>query len=99
MMRYQRYMHHYVYKVSFGKAFYLGVRSSKKTPDQDSKYIGSGCFILFTIKRYPAIKEILSVHETREDAEREESRLLTQFVGTLHCVNRKRTRCRKYSHV
>lgn len=92
-------MHFYVYKVSFGKCYYIGVRSSKVSPEEDTRYLGSGIFILYKVKYHPPVKEILSVHATKEEAQREESRLLVIHVGKSHCMNRKRTRCRKYAHV
>lgn len=92
-------MHHYVYRVSFGNSFYIGVRSSKKPPEEDTKYLGSGIFILFKIKYNSPVKVILSTHPSREAAEREESRLLVLHVGKGACMNRKKSRCRKYANV
>lgn len=92
-------MHHYVYRVTSGKRFYIGVRSSKKRPELDTKYLGSGNYILFQVKFIPPVKEILSVHETRDEAQREETRLLCLYIGHRHCMNRKKTRCRKYANV
>lgn len=86
-------MNHYVYKVTYGHDYYIGVRSSKCEPEQDT-YIGSGMF--FYGSRGNPIKEILSTHETREDAEKEESRLLVFHIGLAFCRNIKPTRRAKY---
>lgn len=92
-------MHHYVYRTSMGKSFYIGCRSSKKPPEEDAKYLGSGMWILCSIHYVKPIKEILSIHENRELAEREESRLIVEHYGSIWCRNAKRTKCRRYSIV
>lgn len=93
-------MFHYVYKIHCGKDFYIGVRSCDWPPEYDTKYMGSGVWCLYGIIRKPRMKEIVSVHETREQAEVAETRLLNENVGKYNCRNRRRSNCKKYkSHV
>jgi len=92
-------MHHYVYRVTFGRLYYIGVRSSKRRPEEDKRYVGSGHFILFHPKPCPPKKEILSEHETRDEAQREECRLLMEHIGQPGCMNRRYSFCFKYAHV
>lgn len=92
-------LHHYVYKVTFGCQYYIGVRSSKVSPEDDWRYLGSGNFILYKIKYFPPVKEILSVHETREEAEKEESRLIRIHIKDYRCKNRRVTSPRKNKRV
>lgn len=91
-------MNHYVYKLVYGNQFYIGVRSCKCLPADDTKYRGSGVH-----PNRPgwwnATKEILSTHPSREDAEREESRLLALHSKNPWSRNRKRSCCYKYAHV
>ena len=90
-------MHHYIYKISYGNPFYIGVRSSSKEPESDP-YMGSGNHCLYR-QTTGAKKTILSKHRTRTAAEREESRLLAENADNIWSRNRKRTRCFKHAHV
>lgn len=90
-------MFHYVYKIHYGNAFYIGVRSCECEPEIDS-YMGSGNRCLFRPSTN-ARKEILSMHETRELAEWEESRLIAENKTNIWCRNKKRSRVFKFGHV
>jgi hypothetical protein len=90
-------MHHYVYKITVGSGFYyLGVRSCKLPPEQDS-YMGSGMAIICRMNGSLS-KEILGVFPSRDAAEDFESALLAAHVGLDRCLNRKK-RTRRISHV
>lgn len=91
-------MYFYVYKLSWGKSYYIGRRKSKVPPDKDT-YKGSGYYCLFGVKYHPMVKTILSVHSTFEESAREEARLLSIHVGKNGCVNRKKSGCWKYGYV
>lgn len=82
---------HYVYQITAGWQYYIGVRSCMGDPDAD-RYRGSGNWCLFTIPTTPRVKRVLSVHETRHEAEIEEARLLAIHIGKFECRNiRRRT--------
>jgi hypothetical protein len=82
---------HYVYQITAYRAYYIGVRSCIGDPHADH-YRGSGNWCLFTVHTTPRVKHILSVHETRHEAEVEESRLLAIHIGKFDCRNiRRRT--------
>lgn len=70
-------MHHYTYKINYsdGKA-YIGVRSCKCTPEEDSKYVGSS---KHTPNDLITSKEILSTFSNREDAIQHEIELHEKF--------------------
>lgn len=76
-------MYHYVYKITNNfpidsRKYYIGSRSSKTLPDKDIKYYGSSKYLSDHIKILGIdkfSKEILSIHETREDANIEEIRI------------------------
>lgn len=88
--------YHYVYKVSFDKRFYIGVRSCDCPPKEDTQYIGSGNFILYKPKYHPPVKVILSIFLCRSDAEREEAWLLQEHIGKGFCMNRWKSGSKKY---
>ena len=79
-------MYHYVYYTyeSFGRG-YIGVRSSKKTPEQDT-YMGSYYDKTFA----PTGKIVLSEYETREEAEKAEAILHRYYnvANNKHFANR-----------
>lgn len=59
-------MYHYTYKIHYStNKFYIGVRSSKCTPDKDDKYIGSS---KVTPNDEIIRKEILGIFDNRKDA-------------------------------
>lgn len=59
-------MYHYTYKIHYSTGkFYIGVRTSKCLPEEDTKYIGSS---KYTPNDLIIKKEILKVFETREKA-------------------------------
>lgn len=76
--------HNYIYKITCLKPistekFYIGVRSSDVEPVEDIKYMGSSTYLTQAVKvigEEHFIKEILSVWDTRSEAESEEIRLL-----------------------
>ena len=79
--------YNYIYKITCLKPissekFYIGVRSSDIKPINDVKYMGSSKYLADTIKLIGVenfIKEIISIHPTREEAEYEEIRILKLF--------------------
>lgn len=83
-------MFFYVYKITNlkpldSRKFYIGSRSSKIEPLLDTKYLGSSKYVKDHIKILGEdcfSKEILSIHNTREDAYKEEVRLQT-FLGVV----------------
>lgn len=90
--------YHYVYRIDCGSSYYIGVRSSVKPPEQD-RYMGSGMWCFCGIKYHPLVKIILSTHENREAAEREELRLLLKHINQNGCMNRRRSNQFKYADV
>lgn len=82
---------HYVYRVDWEPFYYIGVRSSRVEPELDVEYLGSGVWVLCNMKWAKPVKTILSRHETRLEAEEEESRLLLEHVGKMFCRNRRRS--------
>ena len=72
-------MFHYVYRIdrpSTGQ-WYVGLRSCRCWPIEDTKYVGSGTYV----KRIPPeelTKQVLAIVETREDAARLEAALVGQ---------------------
>lgn len=77
--------YHYIYKITELSTdfIYIGVRSSSKPPESDVKYMGSGTIIKPLVDENPDgyVKEILSEHASREEAEAEEARLVTpEFI-------------------
>jgi len=76
--------YHYVYKITNTnptdkRNYYIGVRSSKKHPLEDTKYMGSSKHLKKAIVEHPQTifkKEIISIHETRHLAEQKERELL-----------------------
>lgn len=90
-------MHHYVYKITDGNAFYIGVRSCKCAPEDDP-YMGSGNWCIYK-PRYNPKKEILMICATRKEAEREESRLLVLNHGNIWSRNRHRSKSKVFGHV
>jgi hypothetical protein len=85
-------MIHYVYEIrnEHGE-FYIGCRTTKKTPDDDAGYMGSGSWCIYSMAYCQRNKTILSVHEDRYSAEVEESRLIRENIKKSLCKNRKRT--------
>lgn len=86
-------VNHYVYKITSGVFYYIGSRSCRCHPDND-RYMGSGVWCLWEkhdpeLNDGPRIKTILSIHETRKSAEREEKRILQYCRGEIFCMNRK----------
>ena len=75
--------YHYVYKITNtnpndGRKYYIGVRSSKVKPEDDTNYRSSSTFLkqaLIEIGHNNFNKEILSIWETRKEASDEEIRL------------------------
>ena len=91
-------MHHYVYKIQIGSRFYIGVRSSKTSPEKDP-YKGSGNCVLYGICFAKKTKTVVSEHKTRRDAEVEESRLIRENFGSAQCLNLRRSNPKKSAHV
>jgi len=79
--------YHYVYKITNNKPsdsrkYYIGVRSSNAKPEEDTKYRSSSSHLKKAIKEIGYeyfTKEILSIWETRDDANIEEIRLHELF--------------------
>jgi hypothetical protein len=82
--------YHYVYKIvnKINGKFYIGIHS---TNNLDDNYMGSGKALIAAIEKYGSIyfeKQILSIHETRDDALYEESILVTEdLVKNNDCYN------------
>lgn len=72
---------HYTYRVTHEATgeFYIGVRSCKCHPNQD-RYKGSGNWIAL-VGVASLSKEILSVFDSREEAEKEEIKLIRESTG------------------
>ncbi|AXF53187.1 putative Seg-like homing endonuclease, GIY-YIG family [Escherichia phage Ec_Makalu_001] len=75
-------MEHYVYKITnkINDKIYVGVRSCDGLAEDDTKYMGSGKIIKQAIKHHGLenfTKEILSKFDSREDADKEEARIVT----------------------
>lgn len=81
-------MFHYVYRITNGRQYYIGARSSRSAPEFD-RYKGSGNWCIYTVPFLPRRKEIVSVHTTRLEAEERETELLREHVGNIHCMNRR----------
>lgn len=84
-------MFHYTYKTInlHTGDFYLGVRSSTKTPEEDA-YLGSGIRITNAIKKYGRHhfkKEILAVYPSRSEANDAEKLLIKKHLGAPNCYN------------
>lgn len=59
-------MYHYTYKIHYSTGkFYIGVRTSKCLPEEDTKYLGSS---KYTPNNLVVMKEILQVFPTRKQA-------------------------------
>jgi len=79
--------YNYVYKIinhnpQDQRKYYIGVRSSKLKPSDDTKYWSSSKYIKQAIKEYGQenfTKEILSIWESREEAMLEEIRLHKKY--------------------
>ena len=92
-------VYHYVYEMRVGIQFYIGCRSSKVHPELDFKYRGSGVWCLYGAD-YGRAKKVLSIWQSREDAEREESRLICELRFKVGCMNRRIPKPRRQkSHV
>ena len=82
-------MYHYVYEIrNLIGEFYIGCRSSRTPPEQDSGYVGSGVWSLYVIASSQRTKRILSCHTNRYSAEVEESRLIRENIDLQACMNR-----------
>lgn len=81
-------MFHYVYAMynSFGE-FYVGVRSCLWPPEYDIKYRGSGSWCLYSIEYERRKKHIVSIHATRENANRREAMIIQMTIGSPMCRN------------
>lgn len=76
--------HHYTYRLdSENGDFYIGVRSSYKSPEDD-KYMGSG---RWTHKQRGLKKTILGSFSSRAEAEVEEGRLIFHHSSNPKCKN------------
>lgn len=75
--------YHYVYRIinnnpTDSRKYYIGVRTSNVSPEKDVKYMGSSKSLASAIREFgfqQFVKEILSVWDTREEANLEEIRL------------------------
>jgi phage replication O-like protein O len=83
-------LHHYVYRLDHEESgtFYIGVRSCDCSPNQD-RYKGSGCWTA-TIPSSEIKKTILSTHESRDEAEVEEKRLIRLLAAEKGMGNKTR---------
>lgn len=84
-------MFHYTYRTTniITGDFYLGVRSSKKSPEKDP-YLGSGVKIFNAIRKYGKTsfkKEVLETFPSRNDADDAEEVLIAQHLGKTDCYN------------
>ena len=84
-------MFHYTYKTVNLQTgdFYLGVRSSKKSPEEDP-YLGSGIRITNAIKKHGRSsfkKEILATYPSRAAANDAEKLLIEKHLGDTNCYN------------
>ena len=83
-------MIHYVYRITIPDGrYYIGVRSCECDPGHDP-YWGSGTIIKRLLRKNASRKDILSTHETREEAAQAEADLVTpeRLLDPL-CVNQK----------
>lgn len=82
--------HHYVYRLdcTLSGEFYIGVRSCDCHPNQD-RYMGSGCWPA-TVHKSHLKKTVLSLHETRAEAEEEEKRVIRSMSDAADMKNRTR---------
>lgn len=70
-------MFHYTYQILYQNGMkYIGVRSSKKEPTQDTKYVGSS---KYTPNDQIVRKDILAIWDTRQEALTHEIQLHQQF--------------------
>jgi group I intron endonuclease len=77
-------IYHYIYKTTnnINGKYYLGMRSTNKDPWNDP-YLGSGKFLIKSIKKYGKEnfnKEILGFYETREELALIESLIVSQEI-------------------
>lgn len=82
---------HYVYRISdiVSGEFYIGVRSSVGPADSDA-YMGSGAWFNERVSNGGALKKvILSRHQSRQDAENEERRLIAIAAADPLCRNKR----------
>lgn len=84
-------MFHYTYRTTntITGDFYLGVRSSKKDPNEDP-YLGSGIRITNAVKKYGRNafqKEVLGIFPSRGEASDAEKALIEKHLGTDNCYN------------
>ena len=89
--------YNYVYKITNlnptdERKYYIGVRTSKVPPEEDAKYMGSSKYLSEAIAKSCEEnfhKEILSIWETREQANHEEIRLhaLNEVSTNQHYYN------------
>lgn len=76
-------MYHYVYLLSFDNSMkYVGCHSTHLSPELDVTYLGSGSKLPARTHK-TCKKEILSIHETREQAINAE----IDFIQKNNCVN------------
>ena len=82
--------YHYVYRLdsTLSGEFYIGVRSCDCHPNQD-RYMGSGCWPA-TVHKSNLKKTVLSLHETRAEAEEEEKRVIRSMADASDMKNRMR---------
>lgn len=85
-------MHHYLYRVTnlINDRFYIGVHSTHNLKDS---YLGSGKRIKAEVKKYGElnfVREILSVHQNREEVLNAEKEILTaEILSDPKCLNLK----------
>lgn len=86
-------MFFYLYKITnlLNGCYYLGKRQCKVSPEQDTKYFGSGLRIKAAIKKYGKqnfSKEIISVCDSIEKINLLEKTLITQeVINDVKCYN------------
>lgn len=88
----ERQTFHYVYRITEGSKYYIGVRSCRSKLPENDRYMGSGSWPLRMMRRNHATKTILSRHLSRLEADAEEDRQLRFHIGKPGCMNIKRPR-------
>lgn len=80
--------YHYVYLLTYKKAFYIGSRSCYCSPGEDTQYLSSSKLIKHLIASgIQFAKTIIGIYDTQEEAFRIEQETINKVITQKNCIN------------